>query len=626
MPTLFPGPSIAVGDAVTWRYVVTNPGNDNLTNVVVSDDVVGTVTNLISQTNGNSDAILEPGEIWTFEATGIATSGQYENTGIVTANDSNGGQISDQDLSHYFGTQTGITIEKSTNGEDADVVPGPSIAVGGTVTWTYVVTNTGNVDLSNVAVSDSEIGAITNLILQSNGNLDNILNPGEVWTYEASGIAVANQYENTGTVTADSNTGQVTDQDLSHYFGTQPSIDIEKATNGVDADQSENAESLDVGSTVTWTYVVTNNGNQAITGVVVTDDSEGTITNRISQANGNTDETLDPGEIWTYQATGTVQAGLYTNIGTVTGMGPNGALTANDPSNHFGIQPLVSIEKSTNGVDADTSAGAPRIPVGATVAWTYVVTNPGNDRLSNVTVSDNVIGAVSNIVNRQNDNGDANLDPGEIWTFEATGAAIAGPYTNTGTVNATDSSGGGLTDSDPSNYFGFTNSIDIQKSTNGVDADSATDAPTIFVGDPVTWTYVVTNTGNEDLTNVSVSDNRIGSVTNIINQGNGNAVLEPGEAWTLEATGIAVLGPYENVGSVTAQDPGGANVPGSRFEPLPWRRAHAFAVRVRLHRRQQQWRYRQLRAATTGRPDGADRFARDLSCRHQYQRVRLLPI
>ncbi|MDP6350564.1 MAG: hypothetical protein QGG58_12465, partial [Chloroflexota bacterium] len=42
-----------------------------------------------------------------------------------------------------------IDIEKATNGEDADDPTGPLVPVGDAVTWTYVVTNTGNVELTN---------------------------------------------------------------------------------------------------------------------------------------------------------------------------------------------------------------------------------------------------------------------------------------------------------------------------------------------------------------------------------------------------------------------------------------------------------------------------------------------
>ena len=55
-------------------------------------------------------------------------------------------------------------------------------------------------------------------------------------------------------------------------------------------------------------------------------------------------------------------------------------------------------------------------------------------------------------------------------------------------------------------------SIEIEKSTNGDDADTAP-GPFIPVGDPVPWTYAVTNTGNDTLTSIVVSDNRGVAVT-----------------------------------------------------------------------------------------------------------------
>ena len=47
-----------------------------------------------------------------------------------------------------------VRIKKSTNGQDADEAPGPTIPVGTAVTWQYLVTNTGNVGLTNVVVVD----------------------------------------------------------------------------------------------------------------------------------------------------------------------------------------------------------------------------------------------------------------------------------------------------------------------------------------------------------------------------------------------------------------------------------------------------------------------------------------
>jgi hypothetical protein len=58
--------------------------------------------------------------------------------------------VSDFDGSNYFGWVSGIDVEKATNGEDADTAPGPTVATGSTVTWTFTVSTSGNVPVDNV--------------------------------------------------------------------------------------------------------------------------------------------------------------------------------------------------------------------------------------------------------------------------------------------------------------------------------------------------------------------------------------------------------------------------------------------------------------------------------------------
>jgi len=122
-----------------------------------------------------------------------------------------------------------VDIEKSTNGKDSDFAPGTFIAFfNGTeapVDWEYVVTNTGNVDLVNVVVTDDQEGEVC--VIPS-------LAVGETTSCNLSGIAQMGQYTNLSTVEGqpvDPNSGEpsgdtVTDEDPSNYFGV--AFNIEK--------------------------------------------------------------------------------------------------------------------------------------------------------------------------------------------------------------------------------------------------------------------------------------------------------------------------------------------------------------------------------------------------------------
>jgi hypothetical protein len=230
----------------------------------------------------------------------------------------------------------GIDIVKFTNGDDANSEPGPLIAVGSTVTWTYVVTNTGDVPLDNVVVTDDHLGTVSAFTGDTNGN--GRLDTGETWTYTETGTAAPDQYENLGTVTADSVFGPVADDDPSHYFGSAPAINIVKFTNGEDADTPPGPD-VASGSTVTWTYVVTNTGNVPLESVAVTDDVEGTISSFTGDTNGNGE--LDLTETWTYTHTGTAIGAPYSNLGTVNAESPIGQpVTDSNPSHYNGISPI----------------------------------------------------------------------------------------------------------------------------------------------------------------------------------------------------------------------------------------------------------------------------------------------
>ena len=428
-----PGPKIAVGSAVRWDYIVTNTGTVRLTNVTVDDDQGVNVS--------CPKTALDPGESMTCSGSGTAVACQYVNIGTATGKPPSGPDVTAADPSHYFGSQNPkIAIKTAVNGQDADTAPGPTIPAGSAVTWTYAVTNTGDVNLTDVKVTDSK-GVAVSCPKTS-------LHPGEAMTCTASGTAISGNYENVGAVTAKSPCDEaVQDSDPSHYTNPPttpklPEITIKKYTNGDDANAAP-GPMIEVGKPVTWTYTVTNSGPVPLGNVVVADNRGVAVSCPKS--------TLAVGEAMTCTGNGTATAGQYENIGTATGKDASGnSATASDPSHYFGcaVEPPtcgIKIKKYTNGEDADTAPG-PTIPVGNAVHWTYVVTNMGQVALSNVRVTDNRGVAVSCPK--------TTLQPGEAMTCTGNGTATAGQYENIGTAVGTPPSGPDATASDPSHYYG----------------------------------------------------------------------------------------------------------------------------------------------------------------------------
>lgn len=398
-----------------------------------------------------------------------------------------------------------ISIDKTTNGSD-----NPAIPKGDDVTWTYVVTNIGNVTLTSIDVTDDKedlIGSLASLA------------PGFSQTFTKVGTAIAGEYTNIGTVIGKYNTTVVTAQDSSGYTGTftpAPSISITKTTNGSDG------LSFAVGTPITWTYVVKNTGNVALTDISVNDDIEGPI---------GSIESLAPGASETLTKTGIAVEGPYTNTSTAEVEYDGTTYTDTDTSSYTGYVPEVPdiyITKTTNGSDG------PTLDVGDPVTWTYEVTNTGNVTLTDISVDDDIELYIGNI---------ASLEPGASATLTKSGTAKEGQYTNIAT--ATGKYGEGETDvvtaTDTSWYIGEVPfipapSLTIDKTTND------TDGPTLVVGEPIVWSYLVKNTGNVELKNIKVTDDKEGDIGTI-------ASLMPGAETILTTTGKAVKGAYTNTGT-----------------------------------------------------------------------------
>ena len=163
---------------------------------------------------------------------------------------------------------------------------------------------------------------------------------------------------------------------------------------------------------MTYSYVVTNVGIVAMTGVKVVDNKCNAVNYISGDTNGNSQ--LDPKETWNYTCTTTVSQ-TATNRVTATG-NANGlvAIDTADATVVVGsaiVPPLIHLVKVPN-VFVLPAGGGP-------VTYAYAVTNPGIVPLSNVSISDNKCTGLPSIVtgNAGDVNNNNLLDPGETWHF-----------------------------------------------------------------------------------------------------------------------------------------------------------------------------------------------------------------
>ncbi|MFT3892848.1 MAG: hypothetical protein QM730_14545 [Anaerolineales bacterium] len=419
------------------------------------------------------------------------------------------------------------------------IVPSDRADAGDKALYTFTVTNTGNITLHDVVVTDAKAGVNCTIGTMAPGAVDGTTCTGSYTLTQADINAgkVHNQAFANGTGPQDQD---VTDDDENDQpIEQQSAVTIEKVT----VDDTMEGDNLNIltGETISWKYAVQNTGNVTLTDVTVTDDKVAAAT--IHCGGTNVIASLAPDETVICTATGTAIIGPYTNNGSVNAKPPFGNnVTASDASSYFGANPQLTIDKVT--MDGATEGDGLYILTGETIGWKYTVTNTGNVVLDNMTVTDSQNVAVSCPK--------ATLAIGESMICTASGTAITGSYTNSGTASGsyTDSVGHSHTDTetDTSSYFGADPQIAIAKAT--VDGSTSGDALNVLTGESIKWRYTVTNAGNIPLSHVTVTDSKSG-VTPVYVSGdtNNNSKLDITEAWIFEATGTAITGTYENIGT-----------------------------------------------------------------------------
>lgn len=337
----------------------------------------------------------------------------------------------------FEGRKPEISIVKTATTSPDYTDPDTFPEAGEVVTYTFVVTNEGNVPLFGVVLTDEDFDGhgVSPMVpvWKSSNNLTGvagILQVGEIAEYELQYTLVqadVDQGELNNTAKAlgyDRVPGLPDDEfpvededdelvDLPH----NPLIEITKAAVfGGDPDRAE------VDDEIEYTFVVTNTGNVTLHGITIDDVAEFsgsgdplTLSTPVGDPAGNSATALAPGATLTYTATylitqEDIDAGNVTNRALVSGTPP--ATTTNptptpvtdlsdDPDEGADVDPefdgepddptvvelkqVPTVELTKEGL----YTGDPdRAEVGDIIEYTFVVTNTGNVTLTDVLITD----------------------------------------------------------------------------------------------------------------------------------------------------------------------------------------------------------------------------------------------
>src|SRR5690554_2311859 len=564
-----------VGETITYTFTVTNEGNVTLGNVVVTDPLIAVISGPTGDTNGNG--MLDVDETWIYTGTYTITqvdidAGEVINQATATATAPDQSTVSDLSGSTTT-TDDPTVIELCQDPAIAIVKTGifndengnECSDVGETITYTFTVTNEGNVTLGNVVVTDPLIAVISGPTGDTNGN--GMLDVDETWiytgTYTITQVDIdAGEVINQATATATA-PDQSTVSDLSGSTTTtvdptvielcqDPAIAIVKT--GIFNDENGNEFSLHDALPI-YTFTVTNEGNVTLGNVVVTDPLIAVISGPTGDTNGNGMVEVD--ETWIYTGTYTItqvdiDAGEVINQATATATAPDqstvsdlsGSTTTTDDPTVIELcqDPAIAIVKT--GIFNDEN-GNECSDVGETITYTFTVTDEGNVTLGNVVVTDPLIAVISGPTGDTNGNG--MLDVDETWIYTGTYTITqvdidAGEVINQATATATapdqstvsDLSGSTTTTDDPTVIELCQDPVIAIVKTGIFNDENGNECSD--VGETITYTFTVTNEGNVSLSNVTVTDPLIAVITGPTGDTNNDGILDVTETWVYTGT------------------------------------------------------------------------------------------
>ncbi|OPY31735.1 MAG: hypothetical protein A4E32_01337 [Methanomassiliicoccales archaeon PtaU1.Bin124] len=361
--------AICPGETAYWTITITNTGNVDLVNIVITDEMA------IFDNMGHTMMIdlLAAGASQSFTVYTDITEdmvGEFTNTASVTADVAGYdiASVSDEASANVFVIYADLEVSKI----------GPTDAKpGDVITYTVTIVNEGNWDLTGITVVDSLVGNL--------GPID--LAAGATWSLDYQYTIPAN-YASTTLVNTVTVTYSVCGEDVDEASWTV-NIELPEECPMLWIEKTSPCRAME-GEAVPFFITVTNTGNVPVENVMVWDITTNTYY-YLDDYDGEGVGTLQPGEVWNlpvftievYDNDGSELMTKFINIAEVTGEYDGFDVWCQDSALVDLIHPAILVEKSGPELSAE----------GHTITWTITVTNVGDVSLTNVYIVDQIWGA-----------------------------------------------------------------------------------------------------------------------------------------------------------------------------------------------------------------------------------------
>ena len=553
-------PEAAPGDRVTFTFTAANTGTRTLHGVRIQDDLEG-LSDLAMTWPGEAGTLM-PGQtmtasaVYTIDQSDIDRGSLY-NLAVLHGTGPDGDPLPPEEDEAEVVLPETPRIELT---KEADPVLLDPAEAGRTIRYRFVLTNTGNVTLTGVSVTDDlkADGDLADFSMDWSGagGGEGTLLPGE--TVEGTASYTITQ--------ADIDRGSVANGALAE--GTSPSGEkvtdrdetVTELAGTADLSLTKTADPVlirdaQAGSAVTYTIEAVNTGSVTLTGVTLTDSLEGLDYFETDWSEASQEGTLLPGERVRAEASysltqADIDRGSLVNTVLVSAKGPDPeapVLEREDTvKTDLPSTPLIQLTKT---VDMEEIAGA---EPGRELTYFFAIENISGVTLSEVALEDELEGLSEIVPDPGMEALPVTLSPGQVWTGTASYALTRADIDRGEVLNHALASGRGpgttdpetgeekegetVTDTDEARTI-----LDGEASVSMVkkaDPSSMVDAK---AGDTITYSFTVTNTGSVTLTGLVISDGLKGLGTPVFDWDGstdpetGAGILAPGESVTARA-------------------------------------------------------------------------------------------